>query len=164
MRLSLHVIGLTTALLLGVIAVNANPETRSIGFVSEPLNRAHLSDVVTAPSAAAPVTPPSAVTQAPAMATSVAVTPPTPVKPDNMEELKVTLSEVGKVLNEGFTATAQVISGLGNLATPIVSIAIGTAILGVSLVKIVWFLGKLMYTTGSIVVENAQSAHAYFTK
>lgn len=160
MRLSLHVIGLTTALLLGGASVTANPV---LSIEPSKLNPTSTQEVVTVQAAKAPESAtaiPAATAPVSAATVYAAAVKPT----SHIEELKENLYEVGKALKEGGLAAVQVISGVCNVFVPVANILMGTAKLGLSLVKFVWFTGKVAYTTGSVLVEGVQTVHAYFTK
>ena len=157
MRLSLHIIGLTTALLLGVVNVDARHDLCN----QEDSSSVHLMEEVATLSvkAKADVTSSTETTESKTPVTTEEV------KPSNhTEELKANLHAVGTALKDGVLATAQALNGVIALVDPVVNIAIGTAKLSISLAKFVWFGGKLLYSTGMVVAEGVQAAHAYLTK
>lgn len=171
MRLSLHVIGLTAALLFGAhIDAYLDPVSQQ-GYVrasTETTEAVTLTDIKRDTETVAKPTENDAVVSAASADTTTTETTAVIIEEvklsSHTEELKASLSEIEKALKESTLAVAEVLNGIVSLVAPIANIAISVATLSVSLTKIFWFSGKLMYTAAAAVAEGLQTAHAYLTQ
>jgi hypothetical protein len=175
MRLSLHAIGLTTALLLGVVDVNAHldllNDSGSLGGSEitheiralDGLNR-EASTLATSTETTGTSTQ-NASTETEAEPTPAKEIVAEEVKPlTHTAELKANLYEIEKALKESTLAVAEVLNGVISLVAPIANIGNSAVNLGITLAKVFWFSSKVLYNLGAVIAEGVQTAHAFLTK
>jgi hypothetical protein len=175
MRLSLHAIGLTTALLLGVVDVNAHldllndsgslggstiHEIRALDVLNREASTLASSAVTTGTSTQNASTETEAETNTAEEGVAIEE-----VKPlTHTAELKANLYEIEKALKESTLAVAEVLNGVISLVAPIANIGNSAVNLGITLAKVFWFSGKVLYNLGAVIAEGVQTAHAFLTK